>query len=473
MKMGKRYFVITVILYVLVLTNIQAQETDSVYLTNGFKIGEVTDTSVIILTRLCKSSNPVQIKHERKEAPFRSPLDFDNDMPVNEMDGAVEGTFGQVQITVESKNQKIIKGWSYVSSFNDYIIREEIADLTPNTVYSVILEGRKNENSPVSFIKGHFKTSPRAQEIIPVTFTSTSCQYFWDYDDPVRGFKIYDEMLKLKPFFHCQTGDYVYYDKPGPMAYNIDLTRHKWHAINSWPSIIDFYAVTPLYIQKDDHDMLKDDASPSISPFGEITFQDGLKVWYEQVPILHKPYRTFRWGKDLQIWLVEGREYRTDNWEPDNENKTIWGKEQKMWFQETVENSDATFKILISPTPVVGPDRAKGKNDNHSNNAFKTEGTWLRQYLSSNDIFVINGDRHWQYVSVDLETGLMEFSQGPSSNSHAQGWSQDDKRPEHKFLRVNGGFLAVKIYRESNRPVIEFIHYDVDGNIVNREVIKK
>ena len=136
-----------------------------------------------------------------------------------------------------------------------------------------------------------------------------------------------------------------------------------------------------------------------------------------------------------------------------------------------METSDATFKILCSPTPVVGPDRSKGKIDNHSNNSFKTEGDWLRKYLANKEMFVINGDRHWQYVSVDPKTGLMEFSQGPSSNSHAQGWDQNDKRPEHKFLRVRGGFLAVSVYRKENKAIIEFMHYDVDGNIVNKEAI--
>ena len=280
-------------------------------------------------------------------------------------------------------------------------------------------------------------------------------------------------MLKLNPLFHCQTGDYVYYDKPGPMAYNLELARHKWHAINSWSSLVNFYNNTPLYLQKDDHDVLKDDAMPTSSPFGQLSFEDGLLIWNEQAPILEKSYRTFRWGKDLQIWMVEGRDYRSDNKAPDGDDKSIWGKEQIDWFKQTVEASDATFKILCSPTPVVGPDRAKGKIDNHSNVSFKTEGDWLRKYLSDKEMFVINGDRHWQYVSVDPVTGLMEFSQGPSSDSHAQGWDPNDKRPEHKFLRVEGGFLAVKIHREGNTPIINFIHYDVDGNIVNKETITR
>ena len=44
-------------------------------------------------------------------------------------------------------------------------------------------------------------------------------------------------------------------------------------------------------------------------------------------------YRTFRWGKDLQIWLVEGRDFRSPNNMPDGPDKTIWGAEQKAVVQ--------------------------------------------------------------------------------------------------------------------------------------------
>jgi alkaline phosphatase D len=464
---------ITLILFFHAIFYLNAQNKDSVYFTTGYKIGEVTDSSAIILTRLCKTSHPVAVYHQRKTIPFRPPIDFDNNMPIHEMEGAVEGTSGQVRITLSTKDTLISTDWEYVSTYKDFTLKRELEGLSPNTTYSLIIQGRKADGFPITDIRGAFTTAPSADEIIPVFFTSSTCQYYWSHDDELRGFKIYDAMGKLNPSFHCQTGDYVYYDKPGPMARNVELARHKWHAMNSWPSLMEFYLDTPAYLQKDDHDLLRDDAGPYSPPLGDLSYEDGLFIWREQVPIIAKPYRTFRWGKDLQIWVVEGREYRSYNNAPDGKDKTIWGKEQIHWFKQTIKSSDATFKILVSPTPIVGPDRAKGKFDNHSNTSFKTEGQWLRKYLADNKVFVINGDRHWQYVSVDPGTGLWEFSQGPVSDFHAQGWKEDDVRPEHKFLRVKGGFLAVKVYRQKGAAVIEFIHYDVDGNIVNRETIKR
>ncbi|MDN3689844.1 alkaline phosphatase D family protein [Cyclobacterium jeungdonense] len=202
---------------------------------------------------------------------------------------------------------------------------------------------------------------------------------------------------------------------------------------------------------------------------GEFTLEQGLKVWRENVPLKDKPYRTIRWGKDLQIWLVEGREFRSPRDMEAGGDRTIWGDEQKQWFVDTVDSSDATFKILFSPTPVVGPDR-ENKKDNHANQLFAEEGNWLRQYLSEKKgVFVVNGDRHWQYYSVDQETGLREFGAGPVSDAQSGGWSQDDKRPEHQFLRVNGGFLGIKVFRHKEIPKIVFSHYDVDGTIMNKE----
>ncbi|MEQ8420974.1 MAG: alkaline phosphatase, partial [Arenibacter algicola] len=67
--------------FILLTYAIQAQNSDQVYFTNGFKIGELTDSSAILWTRLCRYEKPVPIKHQQKGAPFRSPIDFDNDMP--------------------------------------------------------------------------------------------------------------------------------------------------------------------------------------------------------------------------------------------------------------------------------------------------------------------------------------------------------------------------------------------------------
>src|SRR5207249_8973349 len=87
----------------------------------------------------------------------------------------------------------------------------------------------------------------------------------------------------------------------------------------------------------------------------------GKAIFEEQMPVRDPsedrglPYRTHRVSKDLQIWMTEGRDYRSPNMAADRD-KTMWGAEQVAWLKRTLLESDATFKILISPTPMVGPD---------------------------------------------------------------------------------------------------------------------
>jgi len=200
-----------------------------------------------------------------------------------------------------------------------------------------------------------------------------------------------------------------------------------------------------------------------------ITISHGATIEKLAKALRDSTYRTFRWGRGLQIWLVEERDFRSPNTMPDEPRKTIWGAEQKAWFKRSVGQSDATFRILISPTPLVDPGRTS-KNDNHANAGFTHEGDELRQFVSKQkNMYVICGDRHWQYVSVDAKTGVREYSCGPASNKHAGGWSDDKRYPEHQYLNVTGGFLAVTVDRPGGKPTLTFRHYSVDGEILNED----
>ncbi len=436
------------------------------FFTTGFKTAEVTPHSAVLWTRLCAQEKPNPIVHERREAIFRHPVGFNEDMPVETMDGAVKGAPGMVKVTLSGGGKKIESEWHAAEAKDDFTAHIPVNNLQPGTRYQLRWQARVPGSSVIYDASGSFRTPPLPDTSQEVRLVTSTCQYFWSFDHPGRGFRTYDSMKKLHPDFFIHTGDYVYYDKPGPLATTVEKARHQWHAMDSWPALVDFYKSVPVYMAKDDHDLLKDDVHPFSSAYGELTFADGLKLWRENAPVADKPYRTIRWGKHLQFWLMEGREYRSSNQDADNPDKTIWGDEQKAWFMQTVAASDATFRLLFSPTPVVGPDRDK-KTDNHANKAFETEGKWLREYLAGQkNMFVVNGDRHWQYVSVDRRTGLTEFGSGPVSDYHAQGWDPDDKRPEHRFLRVKGGFLEIAV-DAGTTPRIRFTHRDVDGQPVN------
>ena len=277
-------------------------------------------------------------------------------------------------------------------------------------------------------------------------------------------------MLDMDPDFFVHTGDILYYDQ---FAKTPALAKWHWQRIYSLNNIVEFHKNVASYFMKDDHDTLVNDSWPTMETtfMGDFTFEQGLEIFREQVPMGEKTYRTVRWGKDLQIWMVEGRDFRSPNTMEDGPDKTIWGAEQMAWLKRTVQESDATFRVLISPTPVVGPDRAN-KNDNHANDAFAHEGNLLREFIASQEnMVVICGDRHWQYVTVDSTHGVKEYSSGPASDEHAGGWTNDMLRPEHRYLNVIGGFLAVTVERQDGNPVLIARHHGVDGKVLNEDRI--
>jgi alkaline phosphatase D len=149
---------------------------------------------------------------------------------------------------------------------------------------------------------------------------------------------------------------------------------------------------------------------------------------------------------------------------PDGPTKTILGNEQKEWLKRTLAESTATFKLVFSPTPIVGPDRPS-KSDNHANKVFEFEGNELRQLFgATDDLLVFCGDRHWQYASLDTDLNLWEFGCGPGSQNHELGWKQNDIRLEHRFLRVQGGFLSGTLnYDDNGNPKLVIGHHDVQG----------
>jgi len=459
---------------------------DTPHQATGIKIGEVTHNSAIIWTRLTRLAQRVgadapmpeiryldpqteKLSGRGKGRPDKSPVvKFPQDSTIETIEGAVPGIPGQVRILYKAAGVSDWKAtsWRTVDPKRDFTRQFKLSDLAPNTAYQLRSEGRIGTRRIGQVVEGAFRTAPNSDQVERVVFTVSTGQAYSDQDASGGGYKIYAEMLRLKPNFFVHTGDILYYDK---LAKTIELARWHWQRMYSLATNDDFHRQIASYFIKDDHDTWRNDCWPSMESkfMGDFTFKQGLGVFLEQVPMGTRTYRTFRWGKDLQIWLVEGRDFRSPNTMPDGPKKTIWGTEQKAWFKQTVSQSDATFRILMSPTPLVGPDRT-GKNDNHANAGFTHEGDELRQFISKQkNMYVICGDRHWQYVSVDAKTGVREYSCGPASNEHAGGWSNDKRYPEHQYLNVTGGFLAVAVERLQGKPTLTFRHYGVDGDILN------
>ena len=471
----------------------------------GVKIGEVTSTSAIVWTRVTAAASrradgtPIRARvvkpkyeeppagHENKLVVQHEPRDSQhsglqsNDGGVrllhkqldpSGLQHSVPGAPGRVRLRyADNVNffNPVESEWFEVSAEDDYTHHFKLDGLKPATIYYVETETSDAAGAVLHKpLNARFETAPPENEYAAVTFTVVTGQSNHDHDHP-DGFKIYPSMLELAPNFIVPTGDTVYYDSDAPLATSIDLARFHWHRMYSFPTILEFHLSVPGYWEKDDHDSYHNDNWPGMSRWymGTFSWEQGLKVYSEQAPMSELPYRTFRWGKGLQVWVVEGRDFRSPNTMEDGPGKSIWGETQKSWLKQTLLESNADWKVLVSPTPIVGPDRSN-KNDNHANKGFTREGDEMRQWFAENlpdNFFIACGDRHWQYHSVHPATGVQEFSSGPATDEHAGG-SPGEDGDYHRFHRVAGGFLSITAEKVSDKSKIAFRFHDVDGNVV-------
>lgn len=415
----------------------------------GVKVGELTDHSAIVWMRQTANATRNQTGQKIVGKVGKNPKEVT--APVSELHGACPGAPGQLRFrygTREDLSGAQTTPWIDATAQNDFTHEFEIKSLKPDTVYHYAAEtagdGGKTKHVP---LLGRFQTAPAKSQPSNFTFCVITCQGYHDMDHE-DGFHIYPAMQKLNPRFTAFMGDNVYYDSDEPRATSLELARYHWQRMYSMPRHVELLRNTGSYWAKDDHDTWDNDSWPSMKTrrMGQFTFEEGRHEFLQQAPIGDSIYRTFRWGRDLQIWFTDGRDFRSPNNMKDGPEKSIWGSEQKAWLKRTVKESDATWKILISPTPIVGPDRGN-KNDNHANVGFTHEGDEIRHWFQQNvpdNLFVINGDRHWQYHSVHPETGLNEFSVGAASDAHASGSPGEDKT-YHRFHLVKGGFLSVDL----------------------------
>jgi len=365
--------------------------------------------------------------------------------------------------------------WMEAKPDKDYIIKIRVGDLKPNTGYYYRLLYGLDRDTFRTGTWNEFMTLPGGEISREMNLVIMTCMNYakMHYNpghalgiDRYLGYPSAEHVLQLKPDFFVGTGDNVYYDSPYmPFGEGIDepSIRNYYHVNFSQPRLVELFRNVGTYWEKDDHDYRYNDADTTGTR--PPTHQEGIRLFKEQLPVVDPAhpeevtYKTYRVSRELQFWLVENRDYRSPNGLPDGPDKSIWGKEQKAWLMRTLKESDANFKILISPNPLVGPDDAY-KSDNHVNQkGFRHEGQefldWLKaQGFGKNEFFMVNGDRHWQYHSID-KRGYSEFGTGAFNDENSRlgrnPGDPDSTDPEAEVVQAftsptpSGGFLHVKV----------------------------
>ena len=464
-----------------------------VHQATGFKVVNVTSTAADIWTRVTSrpAANPpdaplpqveafelatgksVALRDNRAFPDTRIVVHMPQGLELGAAAGAAPAVSGQTRVRyrVQGTAAWSETPWHEVELERDGIVLHALSALVPAARYELVVEARGQAvGSRPNELTGEFKTAPLPEQRERVVFSITTCQSYDRLDHP-DGLAIYPAMAALQPDFFIHTGDAVYYDQGPVLALTPALARYHWARMYALPTLRDFHRSFSSFFMKDDHDTLVNDCGP-VTRSGELTYADGARLFREQTGQPQTAYQTFRWGNDLQVWLMEGRDFRTPDWQQKSTSApTLWGREQIKWLRETLDASTATFRVIITSVPVVGPDRSN-KDDNYANAGFAVEGNEIRELLARYpNLTVITGDRHWQYVSVDPTTSLQEWSVGPSSAYRAGGWDEETPRPEHRFLRTgHGGFLSGVVTPTATGASLELRLHDVDGRVVYREL---
>jgi len=216
----------------------------------------------------------------------------------------------------------------------------------------------------------------------------------------IQGYPIFSIMQSLSPDFFIFNGDQIYGDTAcsvnGPSNVtgwtNIEgnfpsVTDNKvnwnnqtqlqgiyskhWEYNRADPHLQGLLRNTSMYSQADDHEVVNDyggkwsywtNATKNRTGFPNVV-KAGINAFFNFSPIDRNKaepdriYRSFHWGKDLDLFLLDMHSYRSRNDLPDTpqNNKTLLGRDQLHWLEQSLLNSTATWKVISADVPATIP----------------------------------------------------------------------------------------------------------------------
>ena len=212
--------------------------------------------------------------------------------------------------------------------------------------------------------RGSFVTAPAPDADVPVRIMWSgdlgANGYCRDVED---GYRIFRAMVRHPADFFLFVGDTIYADQAcgarphAPGADYVARTLGEFHGKHRYnradPAVQAFMRATPTFAIWDDHEVVNNFAGPS-----EPLMPVGLTALLDYWPIQGPPdeprrlYRSIRWGRHAEAFVLDTRQYRSDNRTPDGPGKTMLGAAQREWLLRSVAASDATWKIVVTSVPL-------------------------------------------------------------------------------------------------------------------------
>jgi alkaline phosphatase D len=229
--------------------------------------------------------------------------------------------------------------------------------------------------------RGSFRTPPTETKGAPVRLAfggdvagQNVCR------DAVEGFPILGTIHTWRPDVFVGLGDMIYADNAcaatgmyanaqlaGDFGPAIDLPGFwaHWRYNRADTASRRLLGDTSYVGVWDDHEVINDfgpltdvGSAPPYPP-GLHLLPIGLRAFLDYTPVASAPrlYRSLRWGRHLELFVLDTRSHRDANSAPDSpqQPKTMLGREQLAWLKQGLAGSDATWKVIVSSVPMSIP----------------------------------------------------------------------------------------------------------------------
>ncbi len=342
--------------------------------------------------------------------------------------------------------------------------------------------------------RGGFTTAPEPT-------VHASVMFAWSGDlggqrycrDEQDGYPIFDQILKRKIDFFLFLGDTIYADDvcPSPpnapgsdfTASTLDQYRARHRYQRGAASLQRFLATVPVFVMWDDHEVRNNFAGPfdPQMPLGRQALRDYWPI-STAADDPHRLYRRVRYGAEVELFILDTRQYRSRNADKDGPGKTMLGEAQLVWLLTGLRQSTATWKVIATSVPLSipkgGPESVPG-NDGWAGGpdgtGFETEMRTIVEAILAQPIknlVWIATDVHFAQVNAydpngDGVTDFHEFVVGPLSAATGRMTpARETWKPTTLFhdggyfnfgvLAANGSALEVAIVDDAGK--VRFAH---------------
>jgi alkaline phosphatase D len=333
-----------------------------------------------------------------------------------------EGDVRAQVATDEGFSKLVVEGKQRASADHDFVVKLGVDGLEPATRYYYRFLPPSGEPSPV----GTFQTAPPEETSADVTFA-----YDGDSDASYKPFNLLTKVREDNPAFFIFLGDTIYADYTNtglPAATTLDDYRQRYKVNWEDEPLRALLASTSTYAIWDDHEVKNDFAGQDVD---QAQMAAGRQAFLEYLPIRedatdpNRLYRTFKWGKDVELFILDERQYRSaeaicmneeggtitiPSFEGDeackaglaDPSRTFLGQEQKEWLKQALLASTAKFKFIvnevaISELTLLPYDRWEG---------YSAERRELLDFLKENDI------KNVIFLTTDLHASIVKTVDG-------------------------------------------------------------